>query len=200
MPLPQTPRDTLALRKKVFDIVKRLSFSRGSFVLVSGRTSNYYLDMKPTMLNPEGASLLAELVLNKLEGVKMHYIGGLAMGAVPLLSQIAMLSYSKGRPIPGFFVRKAVKDHGTMKLIEGVKQSDLKGMSVVILDDVTTTGDSAMQAVKAAQDAGAKIELVLSIVDREEGAAEFFARQKIPFKWLFRAGELLQATEPLSGS
>ena len=200
MPLPQTPRDTLALRKKVFDIVKRLSFSRGSFVLVSGRTSNYYLDMKPTMLNPEGASLLAELVLNKLEGVKMHYIGGLAMGAVPLLSPIAMLSYSKGRPIPGFFVRKAVKDHGTMKLIEGVKQSDLKGMSVVILDDVTTTGDSAMQAVKAAQDAGAKVELVLAIVDREEGAAEFFAKQKIPFKWLFRAGELLQATEPPSGS
>ena len=200
MPLPQTPRDTLALRKKVFDIVKRLSFSRGSFVLVSGRTSNYYLDMKPTMLNPEGSSLLAELVLNKLEGVKIHYIGGLAMGAVPLLSQIAMLSYSKGRPIPGFFVRKAVKDHGTMKRIEGVKQSDLKGMSVVILDDVTTTGDSAMQAVKAAQDAGAKVELVLAIVDREEGAAEFFAKQKIPFKWLFRAGELLQATEPPSGS
>jgi orotate phosphoribosyltransferase len=199
MPLPQTPRDTLALRKKVFDIVKRLSFSRGSFVLVSGRTSNYYLDMKPTMLNPEGASLLAELVLNKLEGVKIHYIGGLAMGAVPLLSQIAMLSYAKGRSIPGFFVRKAVKDHGTMKRIEGVKQSDLKGMSVVILDDVTTTGDSAMQAVKAAQDAGAKVELVLSIVDREEGAAEFFAKQKIPFKWLFRAGELLQATEPDSG-
>jgi orotate phosphoribosyltransferase len=199
MPLPQTPRDTLALRKKVFDIIKRLSFSRGSFVLVSGRTSNYYLDMKPTMLNPEGASLLAELVLNKLEGVKIHYVGGLAMGAVPLLSQIAMLSYSKGRPIPGFFVRKAVKDHGTMKLIEGVKQSDLKGMSVVILDDVTTTGDSAMQAVKAARDAGAKVELVLAIVDREEGAAEFFAKQKIPFKWLFRAGELLQATEPDSG-
>lgn len=199
MPLPQTPRDTLALRKKVFDIIKRLSFSRGSFVLVSGRTSNYYLDMKPTMLHPEGASLLAELVLNKLEGVKIHYIGGLAMGAVPLLSQIAMLSYSKGRPIPGFFVRKAVKDHGTMKLIEGVKQSDLKGMSVVILDDVTTTGDSAMQAVKAAQDAGAKVQLVLAIVDREEGAAEFFAKQKIPFKWLFRAGELLQATEPDSG-
>jgi orotate phosphoribosyltransferase len=200
MPLPQTPRDTLALRKKVFDLVKRLSFKRGSFVLVSGRTSNYYLDMKPTMLNPEAASLLAELVLNKLEGVKVHYIGGLAMGAVPLLSQIAMLSYAKGRPIPGFFVRKAVKDHGTMKLIEGVKQRDLKGMSVVILDDVTTTGDSAMQAVKAAQDAGAKVELVLAIVDREEGAAEFFAKQKIPFKWLFRAGELLQATEPPSGS
>jgi orotate phosphoribosyltransferase len=169
-------------------------------VLASGRTSNYYLDMKPTMLNPEGATLLAELVLNKLEGVKMHYIGGLAMGAVPLLSQIAMLSYAKRRPIPAFFVRKAVKDHGTMKRIEGVKQADLKGTSVVILDDVTTTGDSAMQAVKAAQDAGANVELVLAIVDREEGAAEFFAKQGIAFKWLFRASELLQATELEAGS
>ena len=200
MPLPRTPRDTLALRNKVFDIIKRLSFLRGSFVLSSGRTSNYFLDMKPTMLHPEGASLLAELVLNKLEGVKVHYIGGLAMGAVPLVSQIAMLSHARGRPVPGFFVRKAVKDHGTQKLIDGVKQGDLAGMSVVILEDVTTTGDSAMVAVKAAQDAGANIELVLSIVDREEGAAEFFAKQNIPFKWLFRASELLGATEPGSGS
>ncbi len=196
MPLPRTPRDTLALRKELFDIIQRLSFLRGSFVLSSGRASDYFLDLKPTMLHPQGAALLAELVLNKLQDVKVHYIGGLAMGAVPLVSQVAMLSHSMGRSIPGFFVRKAVKDHGTQKLIDGVKQGDLERKSVVILEDVTTTGESAMQAIKAAQDAGAKIELVLAIVDREEGAAEFFEKQGIPFKWLFRASELLQATEP----
>ncbi|HEX9324177.1 MAG TPA: orotate phosphoribosyltransferase [Xanthobacteraceae bacterium] len=196
MPLPRTPRDTLALRKELFDIIQRLSFLRGSFVLSSGRASDYFLDLKPTMLHPQGAVLLAELVLNKLQDVKVHYIGGLAMGAVPLVSQVAMLSHSMGRSIPGFFVRKAVKDHGTQKLIDGVKQGDLERKSVVILEDVTTTGESAMQAIKAAQDAGAKIELVLAIVDREEGAAEFFEKQGIPFKWLFRASELLQATEP----
>src|SRR6266568_6216099 len=196
MPLPRTPRDTLALRKELFDIIQRLSFLRGSFVLSSGRASDYFLDLKPTMLHPQGAVLLAELVLNKLQDVKVHYIGGLAMGAVPLVSQVAMLSHSTGRSIPGFFVRKAVKDHGTQKLIDGVKQGDLERKSVVILEDVTTTGESAMQAIKAAQDAGAKIELVLAIVDREEGAAEFFEKQGIPFKWLFRASELLQATEP----
>ena len=200
MPLPRTPRDTLALRNKAFDIIKRLSFLRGSFVLSSGRTSNYFLDMKPTMLHPEGASLLAELVLNNLEGTRVHYIGGLALGAVPLVSQVAMLSHSTGRSIPGFFVRKAVKDHGTQKLIDGVQKGDLERKSVVILEDVTTTGESAMQAIKAAQDAGAKVELVLAIVDREEGAAEFFEKQGIPFKWLFRASELLQATEPDTGS
>ncbi len=200
MPLPRTPRDTLALRKELFDIIQRLSFLRGSFVLSSGRASDYFLDLKPTMLHPQGAVLLAELVLNKLQDVKVHYIGGLAMGAVPLVSQVAMLSHSMGRSIPGFFVRKAVKDHGTQKLIDGVKQGDLERKSVVILEDVTTTGESAMQAIKAAQDAGAKIELVLAIVDREEGAAEFFEKQGIPFKWLFRASELLQATEPPSAA
>ena len=122
------------------------------------------------------------------------------MGAVPLVSQVAMLSHSTGRSIPGFFVRKAVKDHGTQKLIDGVQKGDLERKSVVILEDVTTTGESAMQAIKAAQDAGAKVELVLAIVDREEGAAEFFEKQGIPFKWLFRASELLQATEPDTGS
>src|SRR5207248_3394918 len=148
MPLPRTPRDTLALRNKAFDIIKRLSFLRGSFVLSSGRTSNYFLDMKPTMLHPEGASLLAELVLNNLQGTRVHYIGGLALGAVPLVSQVAMLSHSTGRSIPGFFVRKAVKDHGTQKLIDGVQKGDLERKSVVILEDVTTTGESAMQAIK----------------------------------------------------
>jgi len=200
MQLPRTPRDTLALRKQLFEIIKRLSFLRGSFVLSSGRTSNYFLDMKPTMLDPEGSSLLAELVLIQLRDVEVQSIGGIAIGAVPLVSQVAMLSHSTDRPLPGFFVRKAVKDHGNQKLIDGVKKDDLKGKRVAILEDVTTTGESAMRAIKAAQDAGAKIELVLAIVDREEGAAEFFAKQGIAFKWLFRASELLQATEPPAGS
>ncbi len=195
MQLPRTPRDTPALRNQLFEIIKRLSFLRGSFVLASGRTSNYFLDMKPTMLDPEGSSLLAELVLIQLRD-EVQSIGGIAIGAVPLVSQVAMLSHSTDRPLPGFFVRKAVKDHGNQKLIDGVKQDDLKGKRVAILEDVTTTGESAMRAIRAAQDAGAKIELVLAIVDREEGAAEFFAQQGIAFRWLFRASELLQATEP----
>jgi orotate phosphoribosyltransferase len=200
MQLPRTPRNTLALRNQLFDVIKRLSFLRGSFVLSSGRSSNYFLDMKPTMLDPEGSSLLAELVLDKLQGVDVQYVGGIAIGAVPLVSQVAMLSHATGRPMPGFFVRKAVKDHGTQKLVDGVKKEDLQGKRVAILEDVTTTGESAMRAIKAALDAGAKIELVLAIVDREEGAAEFFERQGIAFQWLFRASELLQATEPDAGS
>jgi orotate phosphoribosyltransferase len=101
-----------------------------------------------------------------------------------------MGSQSTEKPLPGFFVRKEVKDHGTMKLIEGfARDEDIKGKRVVILDDVTTTGGSAMIAVTAARDAGAKIVLVLSIVDREEGAPQFYEQNGIPFEWFFRASE-----------
>jgi orotate phosphoribosyltransferase len=195
---PRTPRDYLDLRNKAFKLIKNLSFSRGRFTLASGRESNYYLDMKPTMLNAEGAEALSWLILKALQGTKVQYIGGLALGAVPLLSSIAVFSTSTGRGIGGFYVRKEVKEHGTKKLIEGVEDRDLKDRNVVILDDVTTTGESAMRAVKAAQDAGAKVELVLSMVDREEGAAEYFEKQGIKFRWLFRGSELLRGDDAAS--
>ncbi|HCL62135.1 MAG TPA: orotate phosphoribosyltransferase, partial [Rhizobiales bacterium] len=115
------------------------------------------------MLDPDGAGLMAELILQELQGVKADCIGGLEMGAVPLIAPVAMRSLDFGRRLPGFFVRKAVKDHGTKKRVDG---ADIAGKTVVILEDVTTTGGSAMDAVKAVQDAGAKVALVLSILDR----------------------------------
>jgi orotate phosphoribosyltransferase len=133
------------------------------------------------------------MILDKLNGMDVDYIGGLALGAVPLISVITMLSNRQDRPIPGFFVRKEVKDHGTMKLVEGLTEDSLKGKRVAILDDVTTTGSSAMIAVRAAQECGAKIILVLSVVDREEGAVEFYAQQGIPFKAMFNASDFLNS-------
>ena len=97
-----------------------------------------------------------------------------------------------GRPIPGFFVRKTVKDHGTKKLIEGT--GDLSGKSVVIVEDVTTTGQSAMQAVSALREAGAKIALVISIVDRQQGAVELYKEAGIAFQSLFTSGDFLNPT------
>jgi orotate phosphoribosyltransferase len=182
------------LREKVHRIIKEKSFAEGDFVLVSGRKSKYYLDMKPTLFSPEGATAVAELVLNELENTRVDYIGGLAVGAIPLASAVAIVSARYECPLPGFFVRSAVKDHGTKKLIEGLAAGEtLAGKRVVIVDDVTTQGKSAMTAVEAAREAGAEIVLVLSIVDREEGAEEFFRAQSIPFRWLFRASEFLSS-------
>jgi orotate phosphoribosyltransferase len=179
---------TLELRNTLFALLKERAFRRGRVVLASGRESDFYFDMKPAMLDPIGAGLMAELILQELQGVKADCIGGLEMGAVPLIAPVAMRSLDFGRRLPGFFVRKAVKDHGTKKRVDG---ADIAGKTVVILEDVTTTGGSAMDAVKAVQNAGAKVALMLSILDRGEGAADLYAKAGIPFKSLFRAEEFL---------
>src|SRR5665213_3244236 len=140
-------------RQKAFDIIKQRSFGRKKITLASGKESDFYFDMKPTMLMPEGANALAELILGRLDRNKVGYVGGLAMGAVPLLGPIAVVSYHKGRPIPTFFVRSEAKTHGTMRKLEGVMPDELRGQDVVILEDVTTTGASAMIAVEEARKA-----------------------------------------------
>jgi orotate phosphoribosyltransferase len=105
-----------------------------------------------------------------------------------------MLSWREKKPVPGFFVRKAVKDHGTKKLIEAV--ADLKGKKIVILEDVTTTGMSSMIAVDAVKEAGAEVLLVLSVVDRQEGASDFFREKSIKFECLFTTADFIGQSAP----
>src|SRR5262249_44597203 len=116
--------------------------------------------------------------------VEADCVGGIEMGAVPLIAPVAMTSPAYGRHLHGFFVRKAVKDHGTKKRVDG---ADISGKSVVILEDVTTTGGSAMDAVKAVTEAGATGGLGVSILDRGGGGAEPYSPGGIPVKSLFRA-------------
>ena len=177
-------------RARLYEIIKAKSFVRGHVVLASGKESDHYFDMKPAMFDPEGAELLAELIFARLEGVEADIVGGLEMGAVPLITPISIASRRAGRPLPGFFVRKAAKDHGTRKLIDGA--SDVKGKRVVIVEDVTTTGGSAMKAAEALTAAGATITLVISILDREEGAAALYDGAGIPFQSLFTASDFLK--------
>jgi orotate phosphoribosyltransferase len=181
---------TFERRNRLFMLLQARAFRRGKVILASGKESNYYFDMKPAMLDPDGAELMAELILDELKGIDADAVGGLEMGAVPLIAPVAMKSPSYGRYLPGFFVRKAVKDHGTKKRVDG---NDIAGKAVVILEDVTTTGGSAMDAVKAVEDAGATVSLVISILDRGEGAAELYAEAGVPFKSLFTADEFLAA-------
>jgi orotate phosphoribosyltransferase len=179
-----------AVRNRLAELIRERSFGRRKVVLASGRESDFYFDMKPTMFHPEGASLLAQMILARLSGLGVDYIGGLEMGAVPLIASVAALSHDQGKPLPGFFVRKAVKDHGTKKRIEAAES--LAGKRVAILEDVTTTGGSAIQAVDVARAAGAEVVLVLSIVDRLEGAKESFAQAGVPFASLFTADDFLK--------
>jgi orotate phosphoribosyltransferase len=181
-------------RSELFDIIRQRSFGRGKVKLASGRESDFYFDLKPTMLHPAGGAFIAELILDALDGMAVDYIGGLEMGAVPLASAAAAASHWRGRPVAATFVRKRPKDHGAQKLVEGLmKTESLNGKSVVILEDVTTTGGSAIQAAEAIEAEGGKVVLVLSVVDRLEGAAEAFAAAGLPFRALFTAEEFLRA-------
>lgn len=179
-----------APRRQLFAIIKARSFRRGRITLASGVVSDYYFDMKPTMFDPAGASLIAELLLDELAELKVDAVGGLAIGAVPLVATVVARSHQQGRPISGFFVRAQVKDHGTRRRVEGTTEK-LTGKRVAILEDVTTTGGSAALAIEAAQEDGAEVVGVVSLVDRLEGAPAHFEKLGIAFRWLFTADEFL---------
>jgi orotate phosphoribosyltransferase len=181
-----------ASRARLLEIIRKRSFGRGEITLASGRKSDFYFNLKPTMMDPEGATLLAELTYEALKDEHYDYIGGLEMGAVPLAGAIAQISWIKGHPIAAFFVRKKPKEHGARLAIEGLaKDETLTGKRIVVVEDVTTTGGSAMKAVEALREAGADVSLVFTMVDREEGAAETFAQAGLPFRALYTAREFL---------
>lgn len=179
-------------RARLHEIIRTRAFGRGEITLASGRKSNFYFNLKPTMLDAEGASLLAELTLDSFAGEKIDYVGGLEMGAVPIAGAIAQLSFMRGAPIHAFFVRKKPKEHGAKLTVEGLaKGESLQGKRVVIVEDVTTTGGSALKAADVVREAGGDIAFVFTMVDREEGAAEAFKNAGLAFRSLFRASEFL---------
>jgi orotate phosphoribosyltransferase len=180
-----TAPDTTGSRKRsrLVEIVKARSFQEGpEMKLASGKTSTFYFNMKPTMLDPEGAALIADLMLDAMGDQAVDLVGGLEMGAVPIATAIAAVSQLQGRPVGAFFVRKQAKEHGTQSLVEGLVRGDtMLGKRIVVVEDVTTTGGSALKAAKALAAEGAKIVRVLTIVDRLDGAADAFADAGLNF-------------------
>ena len=167
---------------------KSLLTKGGPFKLASGATSHYYLDMKPTTFDPEGANLVAEIVYSKIsDDGDVDAIGGLEVGAVPIIIAVSMRSWGR-RPITGFVVRKEKKGHGTDKLIDGNFRPN---STVVLFEDVTTKGESAMQAVRAVRQQGGTVKKVITLVDRLEGAAENFKRAGIDFEAIYDTRQLL---------
>jgi len=182
-----------AARSRLIEIVRERSFSTGTETrLVSGRSTNFYFNMKPSMLDPEGGALIARAILDALAPGEVDMVGGLEMGAVPLAVAVAVLSQGQGRPVRAFFVRKQAKDHGARQLIEGLAPGEsVRGKRVAVLEDVTTTGGSAMKAIEALKAEGAIIARVISLVDRQEGAAEAFKAAGLPFTAILTAADFL---------
>src|SRR5689334_5528142 len=182
---PMRPHDTpdnRLKRQKLLAIIRRESLLQDrDFQLASGRSSNFFFDMKKTMFDPEGAALLADLLFEAIRDEEVDYIGGLETGAIPIVAALCLRSWPT-KPIRGFFVRKEMKGHGTDRRIDGHLAN---GSRVILFEDVTTTGGSAMQAVGQARQAGCTILKVISVVDRLEGAEENFRAAGIEFESLF---------------
>jgi orotate phosphoribosyltransferase len=181
--MSKNARSDAAHRARLIDLIKEWSFQEGpAFKLASGKTSTFYFNMKPTVLDSEGAYLVSSLILDELEGIDADMIGGLEMGAVPIAAAVAAVAHARGRKLPAFFVRKQVKTHGTQSLIEGLpKGQGMAGKKVVVVEDVTTTGGSALKAAEILKAEGAEIVRVITVVDRLDGAAETFANAGLTF-------------------
>ena len=182
--------DVTIARRRLGEILGEESLRRGEFVLASGKTSDYYLDCRRTTLHAEGAHLVGILVLDAIfrRGWDAVAVGGLTLGADPVATAAAIVSHLSGKPMHAFLVRKQTKDHGTRQQIERVPP---EGSRVVLVEDVVTTGGSALLAAEAARGAGLEVLGVVGLVDREEGGRERLADAGCELESLFTARELL---------
>lgn len=182
----------------LYKILKEKSFFTGDFTLASGKKSNYYIDCRLTTLDPEGACLIGAAIRKTVNdkckemGISIDSIGGLTLGADPIALSASMASYQAedDKTLKPFVVRKAPKEHGKGKQIEGGFE---EGDSVVALDDVITTGGSTLKAIEAIENEGGKVEFVLVLVDRQEGGKEIIEESGYKVFSLFTRDELFKS-------
>lgn len=178
----------MAELSRLITLLRERSWQRRRVVLASGRESDFYVDGKQTSLHAEGAWLLGNLFWERLRP-EILAVGGLTLGADPIVAAIAAVSFHRGRPVDAFIVRKEPKGHGTGAWLEGVRQLPA-GAPVAIVEDTTTTGGSLLKAVDRAEAAGFRVLQTLTVVDREEGAAEALAERGFRLEALVRRREL----------
>lgn len=170
-------------KQELIDLLEREALQRGEFTLASGKQASYYLDCRRITLHPRGANLVAAGMLSMMEqsGPLPAAVGGMAIGADPITAAIVTLAGQRDLPLKGFIVRKEAKGHGTGKQVEGPVEA---GQEVVIVEDVITSGGSALKAVDAAEAFGLKVREVIGIIDRLAGGEAAFEQRGLPLKTL----------------
>jgi len=177
-------------RKELLDLILEVSFRREKVTLASGKESDFYLDLRQTLMRPRGVALAGELVLETLRHAPgVDAVGGMAVGAVPLVTAVlaAADASEPTSPLVGFFVRKDKKSHGLGRQIEGGFEP---GMRVALVEDTMTTGGSTLQALDIVEEAGGKVAQVVCLVDRGEGARQAFAQRGLELEALFDRADL----------
>ena len=185
--IPWTELDLTTLRQHLLDLLCNLAYKEGDFMLSSGQKSTYYINGKQVTLHPEGAVATARILLAMLPP-DTAAVAGLTLGADPIVSAVSVVSVYAGRSIPALIIRKEAKGHGTQAYIEGATLPP--GSKVVVLEDVVTTGQSAMKAVERLTAAGYIVDRVLTLVDRQQGGAQFYADRGLNFEAIFTIQDL----------
>ena len=169
-------------RDRLRRLLEERSLKRGSFVLRSGKTSDYFLDGKQTTLSAEGCALVGELIFDLIDDLDVSAIGGPTLGADPIVAAVAAESWRRGRPLDAFIVRKESKDHGLGDRIAGPIR---RGQRVAIVEDVVTKGGAIAMAIDAAEDAGLDVAVAVTIVDRLEGGGDALRARGLDFRSIF---------------
>ena len=187
---------TSGAKARLAELLYNKSYQEGDFTLTSGKKSDYYFDCKQTALYPEGAYLLGRIFLDMLYTYDNYPegVGGMTLGADPLVSAVTVISYLDNRPLPGFIVRKKAKGHGTGQFLEGMANFS-PGQRVCMLEDVITTGGTLLSACERVRDAGLEIGPILCVLDREEGGAENIVQAGFDLKCIFTRQSLLRAAK-----
>ena len=178
------------MKEELLKLLKDNAYRKGEFKLSSGKTSEHYVNCKPVTLTGRGLTLSSLLLLKEVE---TSYVGGLTLGADPLVSGVALVSALDSRLVNGLIVRKEAKGHGTQAWIEGLLPPE--GTKVTVLEDVITTGGSAIKAATRLRDAGCVVERVVAIVDRQENkeADEFMESADLELRSLFTLDDVINA-------
>ena len=177
------------MKEELLELLKKYAYKKGEFKLSSGKTSEHYVNCKPVTLSGRGLTLSSLLLLKEVE---TSYVGGLTLGADPLVSGVALVSALDSRLVNGLIVRKEAKGHGTQAYIEGLLPPE--GTKITVLEDVITTGGPAIKAATRLRDAGYVVERVVAIVDRQEDkeADEFMESANLELRSLFTLDEICQ--------
>jgi orotate phosphoribosyltransferase len=180
------------MKKRLTELVLEKAFKYSEepvFKLVSGRMSNYYFNCKTVTLHPEGMYLIGNIIFDLIKDSGAKGIGGLTLGADPMSNAVAYTSHLKGKPVEAFVVRKTAKAHGTMQWIEG---NIRPGDSVVIVDDVITTGKSTIEAIEKSKEVGLKVLFAVALIDRQEGGKENIESLGIEVKSIITREEIMK--------
>ncbi len=175
------------LREQLLDLFCRVAYKEGDFLLSSGQRSPYYINGKQVTLHPQGGVMVGRVLLSMIPAATQA-VAGLTLGADPMVTAVSVVGAYEGRSLTALIIRKEAKGHGTQVYIEGPTLSP--NSAVTVLEDVVTTGGSALKAVERLQAAGYQVNGILALVDRQQGGAELYANAGIPYQFVFSIPDL----------